>query len=55
MFEDRTSGASIQLVHVNVPDHAYRLVNPEAWNRMYWQRWKEHFSSGERPAKSPRS
>lgn len=55
MFEDGVSGASIQLVHANVPAHAYQRVNPEAWNRTYWQRWKEHFSAGERPAKSPRS
>lgn len=55
MFEDRPSGAYIHLAHLEIPDHAHQLVNPDAWNRMYWQRWKDHFSSGERPAKGRRS
>src|SRR5688572_23974515 len=40
LFEDRSDGGTILLAHVNVPEHAFARLNPDAWNEMYWKRWK---------------
>jgi activator of HSP90 ATPase len=55
MFEDVHSGACIHLAHLNVPGHAYRMVNADAWTERYWRPWKDYFSSKQGSAKARRS
>ena len=55
VFEDGPSGARIHLAHLNVPEHAYHMVNPNAWTERYWRPWKNYFSSKQDAAKARRS
>jgi hypothetical protein len=44
LFEDTPEGAAIRLTQINIPEQAYEMVNPEAWQQIYWSRWRRHFS-----------
>jgi len=39
-FLDTRDGARIDLVHANIPDHAYAMINEQAWHERYWYPWK---------------
>lgn len=45
-FSKTSDGALIDLVHANIPEHAYTAVNEEAWNERYWDLWKVYLRQG---------
>ncbi len=40
-FSKTKSGAKIELVHVNVPDHLYNNIK-KGWYDFYWNPWKAY-------------
>jgi uncharacterized protein YndB with AHSA1/START domain len=42
-FTNTSSGARVQLVQANVPDHAYQTID-DGWRRHYWAKWTDHFA-----------
>ena len=48
-FENTSSGARVQLVQANVPDHAYQTID-EGWRRYYWAKWADHLACRPAPA-----
>ena len=40
-FSRGPGGARITLVHANVTDHLYTMLN-KGWNTHYWKRWKAY-------------
>jgi activator of HSP90 ATPase len=52
-FADDDDGGRIDLVQLNVPDHAVDLIDA-GWKQHYWQPWRTYFegrtaSTGSRP------
>jgi activator of HSP90 ATPase len=43
-FIDQANGGAIRLVHANVPDQ-HRDHIAQGWDRMYWQRWRDHLGN----------
>jgi activator of HSP90 ATPase len=42
-FEENTSGASLTMIHSNVPDK-YAASIKSGWNEHYWSRWKQYLA-----------
>ena len=43
-FEKKGNHASLNMIHVNVPDHQYHQVKG-GWNDYYWKPWKKYLQS----------
>lgn len=42
-FTATETGAQVQLVQANVPDHAYQTID-DGWRQHYWRKWAEHLA-----------
>jgi activator of HSP90 ATPase len=44
-FSKTSSGARVDLVHVNVPQHDHRGVT-QGWKKYYWEPWRAYLAAG---------
>jgi hypothetical protein len=51
-FRKTAQGAQIDLVHANIPEHAYDKVNEQAWHERYWKPWKVYLAQRSKNAKA---
>jgi activator of HSP90 ATPase len=47
-FSDDSAGGRIDLVQVNVPDHAVDMID-DGWKQHYWKPWSVYFEGGDTP------
>lgn len=43
-FSKTAEGARVELVQVNVPDHAFEIID-EGWETQYWKPWREYLNA----------
>jgi activator of HSP90 ATPase len=46
-FSKTATGARVDLVHVNVPEHDHKGVS-EGWLKFYWNPWRAYLAAGGR-------
>ena len=43
-FGKSANGGRIHLIHANIPDHSYEMIN-EGWGAHYWEPWKAYLAA----------